>query len=86
MNNARGAFGSVHGADSVERAKPFPDGRLCVASDLGLAPGHCIYVGDAPTDGAAARAAGAGLENRTGVGSHAASKLEASWSLRRRAR
>ena len=57
VNNARGAFGSVHGADSVERAKPFPDGCLRVASDLGLEPGHCIYVGDAPTDGAA-RAAG----------------------------
>ena len=78
VNNARGAFGSVHGADSVERAKPFPDGCLRVASDLGLEPKDCIYVGDAPTDGAAARAAGYGAAVGCSYGSHAASKLTAS--------
>ncbi len=78
VNNARGAFGSVHGADSVERAKPFPDGCLRVAADLGLEPGNCIYVGDAPTDGAAARAASYGSAIGCSYGSHAASKLEAS--------
>ena len=78
VNNARGAFGSVHGADSVARAKPFPDGCLRVASDLGLEPKDCIYVGDAPTDGAAARAAGYGAAIGCSYGSHAASKLEAS--------
>ena len=78
VNNARGAFGSVHGADSVARAKPFPDGCLRVASDLGLEPSSCIYVGDAPTDGAAARAAGYGAAVGCSYGSHAAAKLTAS--------
>lgn len=78
VNNARGAFESVHGADSVEHAKPFPEGCLRVASDLGLDPKDCVYIGDAPTDGAAARAAGYGAAIGCSYGSHAASKLEAS--------
>jgi phosphoglycolate phosphatase-like HAD superfamily hydrolase len=50
----------VYGADDVPRAKPEPDGLVQIARELGL---ECIdrsmaYVGDAPSDGAAAKSAG----------------------------
>jgi phosphoglycolate phosphatase-like HAD superfamily hydrolase len=50
-------FSSVRGADNVPRAKPAPDGLIVVCNDLNLRPSECIYVGDSPTDGMAARAA-----------------------------
>ena len=51
-------FGSVQGADSVPRPKPYPDGLLAVCKELGLSPENCVYVGDSPSDGEAADRAG----------------------------
>jgi len=76
-NNHRGKFMSVHGADSVPAPKPFGDGCLQVADELGLEPRDCVYVGDAATDGAAARAAGFGAAIGCAYGSHAKEKLVA---------
>ncbi|TCI99359.1 HAD-IA family hydrolase [Aeromicrobium sp. IC_218] len=47
------------GGDDVGRPKPAPDGVVEAARRLGAGPGHVVYVGDAPTDMQAARAAGA---------------------------
>jgi HAD superfamily hydrolase (TIGR01509 family) len=51
-------FDVIVGADDVARAKPSADGLLAAAAALRLPPGACAYVGDAVTDGQAARAAG----------------------------
>ena len=52
----------VWGADDVDAPKPAPNGlRACVRAllgDEGDACSRCVYVGDAPTDGMAASAAG----------------------------
>eukprot|EP00617_Octactis_speculum_P013770 CAMPEP_0185747118 /NCGR_PEP_ID=MMETSP1174-20130828/5773_1 /TAXON_ID=35687 /ORGANISM="Dictyocha speculum, Strain CCMP1381" /LENGTH=275 /DNA_ID=CAMNT_0028422165 /DNA_START=96 /DNA_END=923 /DNA_ORIENTATION=+ len=58
VNDLRPMFGTVHGADDVPRPKPFGDGLLLCAGELGLDASQCVYVGDAPSDGKAARAAG----------------------------
>lgn len=48
-----------HGADSVPKPKPAPDGLLQCCAELGqLEASQYIYVGDGPNDGRAARAAG----------------------------
>lgn len=73
-NGVRDDFGSVQGANSVPRAKPHPDGLWQVARELGLEPARCVYVGDAPSDGAAARAAGFASVGCS-YGSHAEQKL-----------
>lgn len=67
-------FGSIRGADDVPSPKPSPDGLFVVCKDLDLEPHECIYVGDSPSDGAAAKAAGMGA---IGVlwGSHPEEKL-----------
>jgi N-acetyl-D-muramate 6-phosphate phosphatase len=44
--------------DTADRAKPHPDPLLLAASELSLAPAHCLYVGDAERDVESARAAG----------------------------
>mmetsp|Transcript_68614 Transcript_68614/g.223222 ORF Transcript_68614/g.223222 Transcript_68614/m.223222 type:complete len:103 (-) Transcript_68614:76-384(-) len=46
------------GADEVPAGKPNPDGLLQCCAALGLRPEECAYIGDAPTDGQAAEAAG----------------------------
>jgi phosphoglycolate phosphatase-like HAD superfamily hydrolase len=51
-------FRSVRGADDVPAPKPAPDGLLQVCKDLSLNPEDCIYIGDSPSDGTAAAAAG----------------------------
>jgi len=51
-------FGAALGAGDVAALKPAPDGLQELAAALGVAPEACAYVGDAPSDGAAARAAG----------------------------
>ena len=51
-------FGSIKGADNVPLPKPAPDGLLAVCADLSVKPEECIYIGDSPTDGKAAEAAG----------------------------
>ena len=43
----------------VERKKPFPDLFLTAAQRIGIDPGHCVVVEDAPNGIQAARAAGA---------------------------
>jgi phosphoglycolate phosphatase-like HAD superfamily hydrolase len=49
-------FESIHGADTVPKPKPSPDGLLKVCAELGLHPTDCVYIGDSPSDGAAAKA------------------------------
>jgi phosphoglycolate phosphatase-like HAD superfamily hydrolase len=53
-------FVSIHGADSVPEPKPSPAGLLQVCRDLNLRPADCVYIGDSPSDGKAAEAAGMG--------------------------
>jgi HAD superfamily hydrolase (TIGR01509 family) len=50
-------FDVVLGADNVPRPKPAPDGLLQCCASLQLLPANCVYIGDSPTDGLAARAA-----------------------------
>lgn len=47
------------GGDLVEHPKPAPDGLLLVAERLGIGAREMAYIGDAPTDLQAAKAAGA---------------------------
>ena len=58
VNRARGLFAAVHGADDVPRPKPAPDGLLQCCRELGMDISSAVYIGDSPSDGAAARAAG----------------------------
>src|SRR5689334_7305466 len=46
-------------ADDVARGKPAPDPYLTPARKLGVAPGRCVVIEDAPAGVAAGRAAGA---------------------------
>ncbi|CAM9757696.1 unnamed protein product, partial [Ectocarpus fasciculatus] len=46
------------GADDVAAAKPDPRGLAQCALDLGVPAEFCMYIGDRPSDGQAARAAG----------------------------
>ena len=46
------------GADEVPAAKPAADGLLLCCDRLGVEPSASVYVGDAPSDGQAAKAAG----------------------------
>jgi phosphoglycolate phosphatase-like HAD superfamily hydrolase len=46
------------GADQVTGAKPRPDGLLQCCQVLGVSPKDTVYVGDSPSDGQAAAAAG----------------------------
>jgi HAD superfamily hydrolase (TIGR01509 family) len=48
----------VVGGDEVSRSKPAPDGILLTCQRLGVQPVTAAYVGDAPNDLLAARAAG----------------------------
>lgn len=50
--------GCLVGGDSLPRRKPHPDPLLHAARLLGVAPADCVYVGDAPRDIEAGRAAG----------------------------
>lgn len=51
-------FQSIQGADSVPKPKPHPHGLWKVCHELNIPPAQCIYVGDSPSDGVAALAAG----------------------------
>lgn len=51
-------FLSIRGADTVPAAKPSPAGLLQMCQDIGVPPAECVYIGDSPSDGAAAHAAG----------------------------
>ncbi len=60
----------IYSATMVERGKPFPDLFLHAASDMGVAPGHCLVVEDSPAGIMAAKEAGMRVLAFTG-GSHA---------------
>ena len=51
-------FSVALGADDVPAPKPHPDGLFQLCKKLNVDPVRCIYVGDSPTDGQAATAAG----------------------------
>lgn len=51
-------FEIVLGADNVPRPKPHGDGLLLACQELRVDAARCVYVGDSPTDGLAAEAAG----------------------------
>lgn len=51
-------FRSIHGADTVPRPKPEPDGLLLVCKELGVDPNEAVYIGDSPSDAVAASSAG----------------------------
>ncbi len=51
-------FEVIIGAEATTRHKPDPDPLLLCAERLGVEVGRCLYVGDAPNDILAARAAG----------------------------
>jgi phosphoglycolate phosphatase-like HAD superfamily hydrolase len=51
-------FGCILGADDVPKPKPYGDGLLQLCSVLQVNPTECVYIGDSPTDGLAATAAG----------------------------
>mmetsp|Transcript_34663 Transcript_34663/g.68393 ORF Transcript_34663/g.68393 Transcript_34663/m.68393 type:complete len:299 (-) Transcript_34663:6-902(-) len=76
VNGLNASFTCQRGADEVPAAKPEPAGLLQCCAELGLEVAECAYIGDAPTDGRAARQAGM---RAIGVawGSSAASTLEA---------
>lgn len=57
-NGRLAAMAHVHGADDAPRPKPHPDGLLAQCDASGWDPSRCVYVGDSPSDGIAARAAG----------------------------
>jgi len=51
-------FSVVTGADKAGRGKPAPDVVVWACREAGVDPGRCVYVGDQPTDEAAAASAG----------------------------
>ena len=71
-------FGSIRGADNVPQPKPAPDGLWTVCNDLKVDAKHCVYVGDSPTDGMAAKSAGMQAIGVT-WGSHKLATMEASF-------
>jgi phosphoglycolate phosphatase len=50
--------GTIVSGDQLPQRKPHPAPLLLAAEELGVEPGRCIYVGDAPRDIEAGRAAG----------------------------
>lgn len=50
--------GCVIGGDRLPERKPHPAPLQLAAAELGVAPEHCVYIGDAERDIAAGRAAG----------------------------
>jgi len=51
-------FASVITGDEAPKPKPAPDGILMAAQQIGVSPADCIFVGDAPADIQAGKAAG----------------------------
>ncbi len=71
-------FSSIHGADTVPKPKPHPDGLYqCCAELDNIHPSKCVYVGDSPSDAVAAKACHKNMIT-IGVlwGSHPLSSLE----------
>jgi pyrophosphatase PpaX len=68
-------FDVVVGAEDTERHKPFPDPLLLALERLGARAEDAAYVGDAPFDIAAARAAGVYAVGVTWGGMHTRERL-----------
>lgn len=71
-------FSSIHGADDVPKPKPYPDGLLMICDELDIPPTQCVYIGDSPSDGEAAKAAGM-RSIGVGWGAHGIHRLQASF-------
>jgi pyrophosphatase PpaX len=67
----------VVGSDEATRGKPHPDQILVALDRLGADPDATAYVGDAPFDVAAARAAGVHAVGVTWGGIHTRERMEA---------
>jgi pyrophosphatase PpaX len=70
-------FETVVGGDETERHKPDPEPLLLALERLGARPEDAAYVGDAPFDVQAAKAAGVFAVGVTWGGIHARERLEA---------
>src|SRR4029079_14584869 len=66
----------VVGSDEEPRGKPHPDQILVALERLGAEPDHTAYVGDAPFDVAAAKAAGVHAVGVTWGGIHTRERME----------
>lgn len=51
-------FISIHGADTVKRPKPYPDGLYQCCDEINVSPDKCVYIGDSPSDAVAAKSSG----------------------------
>jgi phosphoglycolate phosphatase-like HAD superfamily hydrolase len=58
VNDVMRHMASVVGADEVPAVKPSPLGLTQLCADAGWDAERCVYVGDSPSDGVAANAAG----------------------------
>ena len=67
----------VVGSDEAPRGKPYPDQILLALERLGADPDQTAYVGDAPFDVAAAKAAGVHAVGVTWGGIHSRERMEA---------
>ncbi len=72
-----GVMDVVVGSDGAPRGKPHPDQILVALERLGAEPDETAYVGDAPFDVAAAKAAGVHAICVTWGGIHARERMEA---------
>ncbi len=69
-------FDVIVGGDETEKQKPQPEPLLLACERLEIEPAEAAYVGDAPFDVAAAKAAGMGSIAVTWGGIHARERLE----------
>ena len=70
-------FETVVGGDETKKHKPDPEPLLLALDRLGAAPGEAAYVGDAPFDVKAAKAAGLYSVGVSWGGIHRRERLEA---------
>lgn len=75
VNKLEATFSVALGANDVPAPKPSGDGLLLCCETIDVLPQHCIYIGDSPTDGLAAQAAGMSSVGVT-WGSHPFDKIE----------
>lgn len=80
VNQLSNIFSIGLGPDQVPAPKPAPDGLLQMARQLHVSPDRCVYVGDSPSDGLAASAAGMFSIGVT-WGSHAPEKVRAAFAI-----
>lgn len=78
-NNLEDLMGVMKGADEVPEAKPKGGGLLMCSEIINVSPDECVYVGDSPTDGHAAKAAGYYCSVGVTWGSHPAQTVRAAF-------